>query len=108
MFTFVAVGYAILAEKVPSCQRAYNIWALLATDLLMAIFWLSSMGANAALRATFVVDVEASCYDDGSAVNAGHCVVYKRTDRSWKRAPVASQAGLAEMSAVAGLSALEM
>lgn len=74
----------------------------------MAILWLSSMGANAALRASFVVDVNASCYDDGSTVNAGYCVVSKRGEGLSKRYAVATQAGLAEMSAIAGLSALEM
>ena len=75
-------------------------------DLFMAILWLSSMGANAALRATFVVSVNADCWNDGSAVNSGHCVVSRRD--LGKRSAVATQAGLAEMSAVAGLSALQM
>lgn len=66
------------------------------------------MGANAALRASFIYDVNADCYDDGSAINAGHCIVSKRGHSMGKRYPVASHAGLAEMSAVAGLSALEM
>lgn len=74
----------------------------------MAIFWLASMGANAALRASFVVDVDASCYDDGSTVNAGYCVVSKRGEGLSKRYAVATQTGLAEISAVAGLSALLM
>ena len=76
----------------------------------MAILWLSSMGANAALRATFVVDVNASCWDDGSAVNAGHCVVSRRSSSGLSKrvVAVAGQAALAEMSAIAGLSALEM
>lgn len=72
----------------------------------MTILWLASMGAVAALRTSFKYDVNADCYDDGSAVNAGHCVVYKRSLE--KRFAVASQAGLATMSAIAGLSALEM
>lgn len=98
-----------MSEKAPNCRNAYNIWAILALDLFMGILWLSSMGANAALRAEFTVSVNADCWDDGSAVNAGHCVVSRHTSGLSKRvAAVAGQAGLAEMSAVAGLSALEM
>lgn len=74
----------------------------------MAILWLSSMGANAALRATFVYDVNATCYDDGSTLNAGHCVVSRREAGLSKRFAVASKSGLAQMAAIAGLSALEM
>jgi len=76
-------------------------------DLFMAILWLSSMGANAALRGTFVVSVTADCWDDGSAINAGHCVVSRRSALT-KRAAVAGKGALAEMSAIAGLSALMM
>lgn len=106
LFTIFIVTYTLVSEKAPNCQNAYNIWAHLSLDLFMAILWLSSMGANAALRATFKYDVNAECWDDGSAVNAGHCVVSRR-DLD-KRAAVANQAGLAQMSAIAGLSALEM
>jgi hypothetical protein len=95
-----------VSEKAPNCQNAYQIWAVLSLDLLMAIFWLSSMGANAALRASFVVSVTADCWNDGSIVNSGHCIVERRGLE--KRAAVANQAGLAKMSAIAGLSALEM
>lgn len=74
----------------------------------MGILWLASMGANAALRASFIVDVNADCSDDGSTFNAGHCVVSKRGAGLSKRLAVATQAGLASMAAIAGLSALEM
>lgn len=105
----IVVTYALVSEKAPNCQNAYNIWAILSLDLFMAILWLSSMGANAALRGTFTYKVSADCYDDGSAVNAGHCVVNgKRSTTMVRRAAVATDAGLAEMSAIAGLSALEM
>ncbi|KAK3940435.1 hypothetical protein QBC46DRAFT_385378 [Diplogelasinospora grovesii] len=107
MMTWVVCTYALVSEKVPSANGAYNIWAVLALDLLMAIFWLSSMGANAALRASFVYDVTVDgCYNDGSAVSSNHCIVSRRGIE--KRAAVASAAGLAEISAIAGLSALEM
>ncbi len=75
-------------------------------DLFMAILWLASMGANAAQRAAFNVPVNASCYNDGSAVNSGHCVVSRR-EGIFSRAAVATQAGLAQISAIAGLSALQ-
>lgn len=108
LFTMIIVTYALVSEKAPNCRNAYNIWAILSLDLFMAILWLSSMGANAALRAAFVFDVNADCWDDGSAVNAGHCIVEKRNSGLDKRGAVANAAGLAEMSAIAGLSALEM
>lgn len=106
----IIVTYALVSEKVANYRDAYNIWAILSLDLLMAIFWLSSMAANAALRASFVVAVDVDCWDDGSAVNAGHCVPARRDTGLSSRAivPVAGKTGLAEMSAVAGLSALEM
>ena len=102
--------YAIVAEKAVGAHAAYNYWAIMSLDLFMAILWLSSMGANAALRATFVYNVDAECYNDGSAVNSGHCIVDGKRSLLTKRetAAVATQAGLAEMSAIAGLSALEM
>jgi hypothetical protein len=106
LFTLIIVTYALVSEKAPNCRNAYNIWAILALDLFMGILWLSSMGANAALRSSFTVDVNADCSDDGSTFNAGHCVVSKRGLS--KRFAVATQAGLAEMAAIAGLSALEM
>lgn len=108
LFSLIIVTYALVSEKAPNCRNAYNIWAILSLDLFMAILWLSSMGANAALRGTFTVSVNADCWDDGSAVNAGHCVVERQSTGLSKRFAVAGKAGLAEMSAVAGLSALEM
>jgi hypothetical protein len=89
---------------VPSAQGAYEIWAILTLDFVMAIFWLASLGANAAQRATFTVPVNIeSCYNDGSAISSNHCTVSGA--RLAKRA-VADQGGLAMMSAIAGLSAL--
>lgn len=102
LFTWIIVVYALVTEKVPTCHVAYNTFALLALDALMIIFWLSCMGAIAAARATFNVDVNATCYSDGSSVNSGQCVVSKRG------VGVATKAALAAMSAAAGVSAIEM
>jgi hypothetical protein len=103
--TWVVVAYTLVSEKVPDARKLYNIWAVLALDLLMAIFWLSSMGANAALRASFIYDVTVKdCYNDGSTVNSNHCTIVKRDLE--RRAAVAGSTGLAVMSAIAGLSAL--
>jgi len=67
----------------------------------MIVLWLASLGSNAAFRAAFTVNVNVgACYDDGSAVDSTQCEVYKRDGA------VANQTGLAELSAVAGLSAL--
>ncbi|KAI4868794.1 hypothetical protein F4820DRAFT_88612 [Hypoxylon rubiginosum] len=101
LFTWVIAVYAILAEKVASCRRAYNTWAILALDLLMIIFWLAAMGATANRRSKFTVPVSASCSSDGSAVNSGHCTV-------WKRAGVATTGALGVLSGIAGISALVM
>ncbi|KAK4444496.1 hypothetical protein QBC34DRAFT_474725, partial [Podospora aff. communis PSN243] len=107
LMTWGVVAYALVSEKVSGARGLYNIWAILSLDLLMAIFWLSSMGANAAQRASFVHSVNIEyCWDDGSAVNSGHCVVSKRALE--RRAAVAGSVALAVMSAIAGLSALLM
>lgn len=105
MFTAIVVGYVLITEKVQSAQGAYNIWAVLALDSLMAVFWLASLGSNAALRATFTetVNIE-SCYNDGSTISSNHCTISGRD--LTKRRAVAGQAGLAVMSAIAGVSAL--
>lgn len=107
LMTWVVAAYSLFSEKIPGLHGLYNIWAVLALDLLMAIFWLSSMGANAAQRASFryAVDVD-YCYNDGSTVNSNYCVVSKRDLE--RRAAVAGPVGLAVMSAIAGLSALMM
>ena len=105
--TWVVALYALITEKVPSANGAYNIRAILSLDLFMTIMWLASMGANAALRTSFRYTVEVDyCYNDGSAVNSNHCVLAKR--KLGKRGTVAGTGALAMMSAVAGLSALTL
>ncbi|KAI1265204.1 hypothetical protein F5Y18DRAFT_61684 [Xylariaceae sp. FL1019] len=99
LFTWIIAVYAILSEHNASCRRAYNTWAILSLDFVMIIFWLASLGANGAFRAAFTTSVTASCTDDGSTLNAGHCVVYKRY-------AVATQVGLGALSGVAGVSAI--
>ncbi|KAI1384830.1 uncharacterized protein F4822DRAFT_374426 [Hypoxylon trugodes] len=101
LFTWIIAVYALLSEKVVSCQRAYNTWAILVLDSLMIIFWLAAMAANANLRSKFSVKVNASCVSDGSAINSGHCSVVKRNE-------FASDSALAVLSGVAGISALIM
>ena len=101
MFTWFVVTYLLVSEKVASCRQAYNIWAVLALDFLMALFWLASLGANAALRATFTQKVSVTgCYNDGSTVSSNHCSLGKRVD-------LVTDTGLAIISAIAGLSALQ-
>lgn len=67
----------------------------------MIIFWLSAMGAIAAKRGDFNTDVLASCWNDGSAINSGHCTISKR-------AGVATYGALGILSGVAGISAIIM
>lgn len=101
LFTWIIAGYTLITEKVTSAHKAYNIWAVLSLDLVMVIFWLACLGANAATRAAFRYSVTVGgCYDDGSAVSANHCTVVKRD-------AVAGDGALAIMSAIAGLSALQ-
>ncbi|KAK1775856.1 hypothetical protein QBC45DRAFT_421134 [Copromyces sp. CBS 386.78] len=102
LFTWIICIWSLVSEKVLSARKAYNIWATLSLDLFMVILWLASMGANAANRATFTVNVNVEgCYDDGSSISAHHCTVVKR-------GAVASKGGLAMMSGIAGLSAVQM
>jgi hypothetical protein len=86
VFTWIIVAYELVSEKVPSARGAYNIWAILSLDFVMAIFWLASLGANAALRASFSIPVYNS--------------------RSLGKRDFANNEQLAIMSAIAGVSAL--
>ncbi|KAI1094459.1 hypothetical protein F5B19DRAFT_34375 [Rostrohypoxylon terebratum] len=104
LFTWIIAVYALLAERVISCRRAYNTWAILSLDAMMIVFWLAAMAAVANLRSQFTVSVTASCYNDGSTINSGHCTVYKRSDV----VGVASQAALGVLSGIAAVSALVM
>ncbi|KAK4147351.1 uncharacterized protein C8A04DRAFT_24592 [Dichotomopilus funicola] len=106
IFTWIVVSYVLITEKVSSARKGYNIWAVLSLDLLMALFWLASLGANAQLRARFNTPVQIeSCFNDGSAVSSNHCIISGRSELA-KRAAVAGETGLALMSAVAGVSAV--
>ncbi|KAI0138642.1 hypothetical protein F4776DRAFT_663012 [Hypoxylon sp. NC0597] len=100
LFTWVVAVYALLAEKVVSCRRAYNTWAILSLDGLMIIFWLAAMAATANRRGTFNISATATCVSDGSAINSGHCVYAKRD--------FASNTALGALSGIAGISALTM
>ncbi|KAK4179118.1 hypothetical protein QBC36DRAFT_323237 [Triangularia setosa] len=105
VFTWIVIGYVLITEKVSGAREAYNIWAVLSLDFLMAILWLAALGAIAARRARFVVPVSlGKCYDDGSAVSSKSCEVYKRSLE--KRGAVLTQSGLGLTSGAAGLSAL--
>ncbi|KAJ0159409.1 hypothetical protein CTA2_9732, partial [Colletotrichum tanaceti] len=101
LFTWIIVLYALLSEKLPALRRFYHAYAVLALDLFLVILWLATLGAAAARRATFVVSVTASCSSDGSAVNSGRCTVLRRYI-------VMSHGALAMLSAIAGLSALQL
>ncbi|KAK4128061.1 hypothetical protein N657DRAFT_584649 [Parathielavia appendiculata] len=105
LFTWIIVAYELISEKVPSAQKAYNIWAVLSLDFLMALFWLASMGANAALRAEFNTTVNInSCHSNGKVVNSKTCTYTPA--KAKRNGAVADQTGLAVISAIAGLSAL--
>ncbi|KAI1410079.1 hypothetical protein F5Y13DRAFT_76728 [Hypoxylon sp. FL1857] len=101
LFTWVIAAYALLTEKVVSCRRSYNTWAILSLDALMIIFWLAAMAATANQRSAFNVAASASCVSDGSTINSGHCSVYTKRD-------FASYAALGILSGIAGISAIIM
>lgn len=51
--TIIIVLYNILTVTLPNLATAYNYWAVLALDIFGVVFWLSAMGAIAALRNSF-------------------------------------------------------
>ena len=73
-------------------NNAYNMWAVLALDIVMVIFWLSAMGAMAALRASFTVPV----------------VIFKRELIKRYYYTWAGSTYLAILAAAAGVAAIEL
>jgi len=55
LMTIIIVLYDELTSRLASCQAAYNYWAVVALEAFSIIFWLSSMAALAATRATFTI-----------------------------------------------------
>lgn len=96
----------MFAEKAPGARALYNVYIILGLDLVLAILWLASMAAVAHLRSdvTHGVDVP-ECFEDGHTVT-GTCHITRDLERRQKA--VATGAGLAKMSAIAALSAIEM
>jgi len=102
IFTWIVALYAILTERSAGCRSGYNTWAVLSLDFFLIVLWLASLAYNAQFRSIFVTSVDTTCYNDGSAINSNHCsILYKRA-----ASYVATQTGLAILSAIAGLSAL--
>ncbi|KAI1823538.1 hypothetical protein F4861DRAFT_313282 [Xylaria intraflava] len=98
ILTWIIALYVILTEHSAGCRSGYNTWAVLSLDFFMMVLWLATLGSNAAFRSSFVIPANAECYDDGSAINAGHCTVFKRA--------FATPTGLSVLSAIAGVSAI--
>ena len=95
--------YGSLTSRISALHAAYNFWAILALDAVGVIFWLSSMAALAATRATFTVPTTIDgCVNDGSG---GVCYKARALE---KRVYVATNGYLSMMSGAAGLSGLEM
>ncbi|KAF2810328.1 uncharacterized protein BDZ99DRAFT_563235 [Mytilinidion resinicola] len=100
--TFIIVGYSVATSRIASLHSAYNYWAVLALDILAAIFWLASMADLAATRTSFKYPTTIN-----GCVNYGYGgICYRKRDLE-KRA-VATYGYLDMMSACAGLSALNM
>jgi len=87
--------------------KQYRIqYAALGADAIMVLFWLSAMGASAALRASFRYSVTVEgCYNDGGLIDSSTCVVARAME---KRAAIVSSTGLTILSSIVGLFALEM
>ncbi|KAF4626097.1 hypothetical protein G7Y89_g12065 [Cudoniella acicularis] len=104
IFTWFVAAYALGTLYVEPLKKLNHPIIELASSAFMAVFWLASMGSNAALRLSFqyLVTID-GCYNNGHAIDSSTCFVSRKRDGA-----VASNAGLSEMSAVAGLSALEL
>ncbi|KAE8442913.1 hypothetical protein EG329_002585 [Mollisiaceae sp. DMI_Dod_QoI] len=104
LLTWLIVAYNFATVYITSLKRHHIQYAVMGADAVMFIFWLSAMGAAAALRASFKYSVTVDgCSNDGSLVNSETCVVERDNGGA-----VADSDGLAILSAIAGLSALEM
>lgn len=55
VLTLIIVTYDLVSER--AAKSAYNMWAILALEIVMVIFWLSAMSAMAALRAAFTISI---------------------------------------------------
>ena len=70
------------------------MWAVLALDIVMVVFWLSAMGSLAALRAAFTIPVDVTYYKRE---------IVKRYVYTW-----AGDTYLAILAASAGVAAIEL
>ncbi|CAM1504583.1 Fc.00g021740.m01.CDS01 [Cosmosporella sp. VM-42] len=101
LFTWLAVAYILLTEKISGLRNAYNVIAVLVIDGLLMILWLAAFAATAARRAKYVYDVSVGdCSDNGSLIDSKSCSVFG------KRAVILFKSGMAMLAAVAGLGAL--
>jgi hypothetical protein len=99
--------FAITSALVRSLSANFMLLlVLVVADAVMALFWLSAMGATARLRSSFNYLVHLNgCYNDGSALNSEHC--YKLKKR-YDPAIVAGPIALDMLAAIAGMAALEL
>jgi hypothetical protein len=105
--SWAVLAYVILAEKLPSLNKLYYVFAVLGMEIFLVIMWLSAMGAVAAERAKYTYNVTIEdCYNDGSLISSSFCTVSKRDIE--KRAVVLTKRGMNNMVAIACLCALEM
>jgi len=100
--TIVVILYTVLTSSVNALKAAYNYWAVLGLEIFMVVFWLASMAALAALRATFTIPVEIDgCFNDGTG---GVC--FKK--RQLMKRAVATKGYLNMIAGSAALSAIIM
>jgi len=102
LITLIVVIYGITTSKISKWAVAYNYWAILAFDIWGVIFWLSTMGALAALRSIFVIPTTVNGCGHTGDIGGGYC--WKR-DLS-KRNYVAANTYLSVLSCAAAFSAI--
>jgi hypothetical protein len=80
--TFVAVAtliittYNIVAES--AAHGAYNMWAVLVSNIISFLLWLASTASLGVLRNTFVVSVTITRCTYGIDESTGDCITFKR------------------------------
>jgi hypothetical protein len=99
--------YNILTTRVGSLAKLYNHWAVLALDIFGVIFWLSTMGALAALRAIFVIPTTINGCGHTGSLGGGYCYKAKR-ELEKRQGYVATHGYLNTISVSAGFSAINL
>jgi len=74
--TLIITTYTIIAETV--AHVAYNKWAVLASNIVGFLLWISSTASLGALRSTFGLQVIITTCTYGIDPSTGDCITFKR------------------------------